>query len=345
MDIVRFNEGHYQRKARDLGHALRRIEAAEGLPRALATLERLHVDLGFITGDAAQIPRRVLVDPGNPRRHLVAQVNLARAGRPGAASAEPRSRPGVPCALCPRDLMRLHRYREFGYDLALAGPDRWRVYPNPFPAFPRHGVVVTEEHLSQEGVGSTPRATADALRAIAVPMLDLARRAPGFVVTFNSLGAGATQWHRHLQLFERPQGRRFPLEAATLGLTPSARGTPVGDEHPVRALWFSGGVPEVLAHALEWVQGWHEAWARPDRPLAANLIATDDGAAGVQLYVVPRTRGAAPVGPLSGVPGCVEVLGELVLQTDAERELVDSGRLDHAAAWSLLSRIETPGLD
>ena len=292
------------------------------------------------------VQRWTLVDPQRPQRRLHARYVPRRALRPGAGAAAPAPQKGAPCALCGRDLLRIHHYREFGYSLDLAGPLRWIAYPNPYPAMPRHGVVVTDEHLPQDWIAAAPMASLATLRTIVAPMLDIAERLPGFVVGFNGIGAGATQWHRHLQVFERPSpGHVFPLEQAARDVAPAAQGALIHGTHPVTAMRFSGPATTVVDTTLAWVRGWLERHTSAAESLTANLIAlADHSAGGCHLFFVPRARQGWRPAPFGGVPGCIEMLGELIVVDEAGRKLLDEGQLDHAAASQWLATVQTPGL-
>ena len=47
---------------------------------------------------------------------------------------------------------------------------------------------------------------------------------------------------------------------------------------------------------------------------------------------------------LSGRAASLEVLGELVLSSTQERDLLNSGQLTYEKAWGILAALETPGL-
>jgi hypothetical protein len=159
-------------------------------------------------------------------------------------------------------------------------------------------------------------------------------------------GAGATQPHLHLQFFQRP-GYAFPLEEAAACTDPSSRsqGTPVAAHHPVLAMYFQGSRETVVTSATRWVTRWLDEHKRIGPTPAANIIATcDDETGECNLFLVPRFKLFERVPMLSGRAASLEVLGELVLSSTQERDLLHSGQLSYEKAWGILATLATPGL-
>ena len=351
MNMAGFNVTQYERTSRELNKLLRRIESSEGLSVAIKTLERQQCDMAFIQHDPRTIPRWPLIDPADPQRRLSAQFNPHRARRPTAGAVVEQARRDVGCALCRRHLMCQQHYREFGFGLVLAGGTAWAAWMNPFPLMPSHFILASEEHLPQAWIADSPGMSGRNLTELLASLLDALGRLPGFVGFHNSPGAGASQPHLHLQLFERPAaGCVFPLEQAAESTDESERegerGTLIAGDYPVSAMCFRGKRDAVIEAATDWAVGWLDQHRSTMPSLSANIIASaDENQAGTfRLFVVPRSKLFERVPMLSGMPASLEILGELVLSSESERQLLDTGQLNYHSAWQMLAAVDTPGL-
>lgn len=353
MNFGDFNLRHYKRMSRDLNARLRRIEAADGLPAALAALESQQRDWGFVQSDPHAILRWPLVDPADPSVRLNAQYNPARAKRPGAGAAPPAGMTGhgrreTLCQLCPKDVPALQHYRELGYELAGLA-EEWIVWMNPYPLMPAHATLATREHQPQAWICAVPAQSRARLEWLLGDLLGVLARLPGFVGFHNGPGAGASQPHMHLQLFERPKGEVFPLEAAgelAARTKESSVTSLVADGYPVRAVQFRGTRDDVVRACGGWVEQWLTRNVRIAAALSANIIASAEypGNDRFRVFLIPRSKLFERVPVLAGMPASLEILGELVLSSEAEKSLLDSGKLDYHAARHILASVDTPGL-
>ncbi len=345
MSMTSFNATQHSRTARDLNRKLRELESASGMPAAIHALEQQQTELGFIRADTSSIERWHLIDPAHPGRRLSVQFNPQRSLRPMATHGY-RARQDGGCALCAHARVASQHYRQFGYELALGMNRCWLAWMNPYPLFQAHFVAATQDHEIQDWIVKCPNASTEKLSEILDVLLTLTARLPGFVGFHNSPGAGATQPHLHLQLFERP-GFRFALEEAAACTDPKERGTgtPVAQHHPVPTMYFQGTRATVTSAATGWVGNWLESHRDAISTLAANIIASFDVSTGMyDLYFTPRSRMFERVPMLSGRAASLEVLGELVLSSAQERDLLNSGQLTYERAWSMLAALDTPGM-
>ena len=135
------------------------------------------------------------------------------------------------------------------------------------------------------------------------------------------------------------------LEQQQRDPTSRGKGTPVAAHHPVPTMYFQGSRDTVIGSVKAWVTNWLDAHRHITSTLAANIIATCDAASGdCNVFFVPRSKLFERVPMLSGRAASLEVLGELVLSSTQERDLLNSGQLTYEKAWGILAALETPGL-
>ncbi len=294
-------------------------------PRELcASICQWHRANGFLDDDRRSRRRHVSA-PGSPARHFVLQVNPEREKRHGGAGHPTPLRPWVHggCFLCAPNIVDQQRGRELGWPLATEGA-RHLVYPSPFPLTDNHCIAVSPSHTPQGwDVGGAPRLVRDIVR--------LAEAMPGTIVAWNGPASGATlPCHRHFHVLARPTSgdRMYPLERAT----PAPKnGSVVVPGYPVAIAVARGRPDEVLAAMTPLVTRWAEAgeWA------TGNLMAT---VAPEQTQKSAPARGSEPEVVLYFVPrhatdqpesahaiAALELLGEIVIQTEADRTRLASG--------------------
>jgi UDPglucose--hexose-1-phosphate uridylyltransferase len=210
----------------DIQRLLQEVHRSSGLPAALDCLYAFQLRTGYITRQKLEeVERLSFPDPETGLSFRI-QVNYARTrysptagagspepGRaaPGAESSGkptepagramkegaeqlPRNRPSPPCLLCKENVGRPGKEGLRIYEFPLdARGRRYFVQLTPFPLFPRHFVLISNEHRPQKIDGQT------------VPdMLSFLRSAPGYTVCSNS----DVEWagssildHLHFQVF------------------------------------------------------------------------------------------------------------------------------------------------
>jgi hypothetical protein len=211
-------------------------------------------------------------------------------------------------------------------------------YANPFPLMPGHLTVATREHVPQgwstSGIGGAPT-----LSALVTQLLILGEHLPGFVVFFNGPDAGASiPGHFHFQMFKRTAAHdAFPLERWPR----SEDGTsPTLMDYPLTIASFDGSRAHIVAQASQWIVTWAERYGT-HAALSANLIAMHtDGR--LRLFVAPRHRSYSQAPGFAGLVGGLEILGELVLSTEQEKQSLDLGHFDYERVSSVLAAVEPP---
>ena len=356
MTTDRVTDKAYEAAWSALRRRLQGLEfGAGGLPAALAALERQQHAAGFINDDLAAVEHSVFSDPADPRRVFRAQYNPRRALRfAGAGRSDPPA--GVQpihdgCFLCRENIRWQQEGRQLGYEIALAGVP-YIAWMNPFPLLPGHVVVASATHRAQAWIfGPEGPARAGGLLA---SLLDFADRTPGHLGYFNGVGSGASiPGHLHFHFCRRPgDGMRFPLELAADRTAPADGAPGVIEDYPLTGVFWRGAREAVLAAALSWLQDWAARNAHRLDRLTANLIATKARAgAALSLYFVPRLRPDATTAGHAGHAGRaeriggLEVLGEFVFSTPAEKRLLDEGAIDYATIEAWLARVRTPLFD
>lgn len=206
---------------------------------------------------------------------------------------------------------------------------RYKVWANPFPLKEAHFTIATEEHKPQSWTNDPQRGSS--LREMLDDLIELAHQLPDFLVFYNGDGAGASlPHHRHFQCFPRDDREPFPLEKAAHQLAIIGQGVHVYD-YPITALHFCG-TEDARKTFVDTVNRWSSAWTAVSGPdaVSANIMATveetpDHPGHPFHLYFVPRNRLYSRGPGMTGQVGGLEVLGELVFSTEAEKERLDAG--------------------
>jgi diadenosine tetraphosphate (Ap4A) HIT family hydrolase len=331
----------------ELNLRLREMEAGSGgLAAVLAELEIHQRETGFIKDDLAGVERHVFRHPENPDRFFRVQYNPKRALRfNGSGVATPpagATHVNGGCFLCRENIRWQQQDAQVGFEIRTTG-DEYHAWMNPFPLLPNHVVVAAHEHVTQEwdmdGTGGVD------LARLLFDLCGTAKRIPGHVGFYNGFEAGASiPGHLHFQFFRRPEGDpAFPLEswafeAPAVGHAPMwARGYPL----PV-ARW-QGDVGEVVDEATAWIKRWVDGNRSRIDGLSSNFIAAANGHEGaVALYFVPRDRAKPRWSAVDGLVGGLEILGELVVSSDASRTLLNSGVIDYFYVENALASVRTP---
>jgi hypothetical protein len=179
--------------------------------------------------------------------------------------------------------------------------------------------------------------------------LFFARHLPGFVGFYNGEGAGATiPWHFHFQFFKRPEGQIFPLEAAARTATAGHDSRPplVIRKYPIKAIYFSGTEREIVTRAAAWAEHWTDFYER-NPALSANIIVVRDklNPEHFHLYFVPRNKHFSHAPGIAGLVGGLEIIGEFVFSTEAEKQQLVSGQIDYSTLVRVLAGVEAPGVE
>lgn len=343
MNVTSYNQNSYLERWRDLNGALEDIRLRRGLSEALDVLVAQQLDAGFIEDDLKAVRRFRIRDRHAPNREFTVQFNPRRAARHGGAGrALPP--PGVHavnggCFLCSQNVAWQQRGLEVGFDLRLGNTD-YCCYANPFPLMPVHVTVATREHVPQGWAGAS-RSHSPSLETLVEHVLSLADQLPGFVVFFNGPDAGASiPAHFHFQAFRRPAAQdALPLEQWHHTARPGELTVP---GYPLTVACFEGDAADVVAPAAAWIQSAERVIGASDAA-SANLIATRTGDR-VRLFVAPRHRAFAFAPGFAGLVGGLEILGEIVLTTEREKELLDAGQFTYERIAGILAAVEPPGL-
>lgn len=346
-----WNRSRYTAALEDLNRVLREIEVRDGLGAALAALEAQQLDLGFIQDELREVVRYRLADSLAPARFFTAQVNPRRAKRfEGAGRITPPH--GVHwvhggCALCPENIRLQQRQIQFPMEISTAH-GRYHALASPFPLMPAHFTMAAAEHSPQSWMDGDDGLALSSFGRVVGDLLELAGRLPGFVGWHSDVGAGATiAQHFHFQICRRPDGyTEFPLERAAREACDGVSGVPVRD-YPVAVLYFRGSRETVVAEAGAWVARWLKHCAHMRQSLSANLIAMADTSDRnvFHFYFAPRNRLFPFVPGLKGQPASLEILGELVFTSDAERAHLEEGAVDFQHVSRVLQAIDGPGVE
>jgi diadenosine tetraphosphate (Ap4A) HIT family hydrolase len=333
----------------DLNTRLRETETGTGgLTAVLAELEVHQRETGFIKDDLASVARHVFRHPDDPDRFFRVQYNPNRALRfDGSGISTPPA--GVAhvnggCFLCRENVRWQQQHAQVGFEITLTG-DKYHAWMNPFPLLPNHVVVAAHEHVSQEwdmrGAGGVD------LARLLMDLCGTAMRIPGHVGFYNGVDAGASiPGHLHFQFFRRPEEDPvFPLESWAFE-APSIDDMPAwARDFPLPVARWQGGVGEVVGKATAWVRRWADANRNRIDSLSSNFIAAADGHEGaVSLYFAPRDRAKPRWNGVDGLVGGLEILGELVLSSDDNRKLLDSGAIDYFYVENALASVRAPFL-
>lgn len=328
------------------------LSTLPSLPEKLKALNRHQLATGFIKDDLKSVTRCRLVDP-DPQRthHFLVQYNPRRAQRESAAP-RPIPPPNVEsinggCFLCPDNIWWQQYGLEISFDVLL-NERKYKAWANPFPLKESHFTVATVEHRPQSWTNASEETSG--LREMLEDLIELADQVPDFLVFYNGAGAGASlPYHRHFQCFPRDDREPFPLEKTAQQRLSVGRGVHVSD-YPITALHFCGTVAAKKAF-VETVDNWTSAWTNVTGPdaVSANIIATVEAIPEhpghpFHLYFVHRNRLYSRGPGMTGQVGGLEVLGELVFSTEAEKERLDAGLVNYDYARRVLAAVEAPGV-
>ncbi len=245
------------------------------------------------------------------------------------------------CFLCDENIAWQQRGLELGFDIAI-GDNPYCCYANPFPLMPAHITVATPAHVSQ-GWSTDGAGGCHTLPVLVSHLLMLAEQLPAFVVFFNGPDAGASiPAHFHFQLFKRiPAHDAFPLESSPHRVRASGDAGPTIKEYPMTVACFDGSRDSIVERASQWMLAFASDYGHADA-LSVNLIGTFAHGR-LQLYVAPRHRAYSYAPGFVGLVGGLEILGELVLSTEQEKQSLDQGHFTYENVSAVLAAVEPPG--
>jgi len=338
----------YDRSWSELNERLREAETGGGLTAALAELERHQRDNGFIRDDLSDLQRHTYHHPTDPVLTFRIQYNPKRALRFSGAglSTPPDNTESLNngCFLCRQNIRWQQHQLQVGFEVKLTG-DAYNALMNPFPLFPNHVVFAATEHIPQAWPMTKKANGGRKLPVLLRDLCELASRLPGHVAFYNGVDAGASiPGHLHFQVMRRLYTEPlFPLEQQVFELPHEDGGPEMAVDYPVEVALWRGSVARVADDASRWVASWAERNRSRIDMLSCNFIAAGHVADGdISLYFVPRLRARARWNGNHGLVGGLELLGELVLSTDEERGLLDSGLIDYGFVENALRSVRTP---
>lgn len=353
VNLSEFNKKKYDEQWAELNVVLNNAMSADGLPAALGLLEEQQSDIGFIQDDLKAVERYRVCDPHDHSRVFTVQFNPRRALRHlGAGRAVPPrnvERLHNDCFLDPENIRWQQRGIEMGFEIESTIGTPYIVWMNPFPLMPTHTTIATKHHLPQSWLSQDPGKQSARIREVLTDLLFFARQLPGFVGFYNGEGAGATiPGHFHFQFFKRPEGQIFPLEAAARAAIAGHDSRPplVIRKYPIKAIYFSGSEQEIVKRAAAWAEHWTESYER-NPALSANIVVVRErhDRERFHLYFVPRNKHFSHAPGIAGLVGGLEILGEFVFSTEAEKQQLQSGHIDYGTLVRVLAGVEAPGVE
>ncbi len=334
----------FERAWSDLNLRLKEVELGAGLPAALIALEARDRDSGFLKDTLQPVERHTFSHPDDPARHYRVQYNPRRALRSTAPlqdHANPLQRNGS-CVLCRENIQWQQKGLQLGYRVE-TGERGYFALMNPFPLLPAHTNFASTEHRPQDWRFRNESGLDAA--ALICDLVKLADRMPGHLGFYNGVGAGASiPGHLHYQFVMRPQGEgEFPLEIAARNAGGGKGGPGFVEQYPLEVAVWKGDADDVAARASDWIVLWAERNRERLDGLTSNLIASRDLNSGnLVFYFVPRDRAKSRPGSFSSLAGVLEVLGEIVLSTRAEKAQLDAGLINYLTLETALASLHTP---
>lgn len=346
MDASNYNRKSYLQRRQQLNVVLDGIRRRHGLGAALEALVAQQRDAGFIEDDLKTVRRYRICHPADRSRSFSLQYNPRRAMRHGGAG---RSLPPVGtaavnggCFLCDENVAWQQRGLEIGFDIAINDVS-YCCYANPFPLMPAHVTVASKAHVAQ-GWSAAGTERSPALQVLVSHLLTLAEQLPAFVVFFNGPDAGASiPAHFHFQLFKRiPAHDAFPLERSPRRPNVGGDADLMLKDYPITVACFDGPHDRIVERASRWMPAFASEYGNAEA-LSVNLMAMHtDGR--LRLYAAPRHRSYSYAPGFAGLVGGLEILGELVLSTEQEKQSLDLGHFSYESVSAVLAAVEPPGV-
>ena len=336
----------YETEWANLNNKLRDIEKFHGgLGAALYELEIHQRESGFIKDDPEGIERVVFSHPEDKNYTLRAQINPRRAKRHDGSRALT-----IPmghgcrndgCFLCAENIKWQQQRRQIGFEIT-ASRGRYNALMNPFPLLPNHVVVASKNHTPQEFSLLAHKTGAKGLEEVLEDLCQLALRLPNHIGFYNGVGAGASiPGHFHFQFFHRASELpSFPIEERDFTKAKTGDDPEFILGYPINVLRWQGDPEKVVSNSLLWISNWIKSETKPNKRLSTNFIATAGlSREEITLYFVPRNKNKQFWNGNRGIVGGLEVLGELVMASEDELALVESGMIDYHFIEKALSSV------
>ena len=319
-------------------------ELSGGLSAALLELENHQRKSGFIVDDLREIQRFVFNHPTKDYSFRV-QLNPKRARRhDGTGISRPPQNEiylNSGCFLCRENIEWQQEGRQVGFEIKTQSGN-YNALMNPFPLMPNHVVLASQDHIPQEVKLLSENQQSKGLEELLEDLCELACRLPKHVGFYNGVGAGASiASHFHFQFFRRlPDIPNFPIEERSFTSSKDGRYPEFILDYPIDVLRWRGSISEVVSKACAWItQSIKESKIGKHR-LTSNFIATSSKLGeSVTLYFIPRDKEKQFWNGGKGIVGGLEILGELVMASDEERNLVEKGNIDYFFINTALSNV------
>ena len=328
-----------------LNTKLRRSEELSGgLSAALLELENHQRKSGFIVDDLREIQRFVFNHPSKDYSFRV-QLNPKRARRhDGTGISQPSQNETYlnnGCFLCRENIEWQQEGRQVGFEIKTQSGN-YNALMNPFPLMPNHVVLASQDHIPQEVNLLSNNQLGKGLEELLEDLCELACRLPKHVGFYNGVGAGASiASHFHFQFFRRlPDTPNFPIEERSFTSSKDGHDPEFIMDYPIDVLRWRGSVSEVVSNACAWITQSIKETKIGKHRLTSNFIATSSKLGeNVKLYFIPRDKEKQFWNGGKGIVGGLEILGELVMASDEERNLVEKGDIDYFFINTALSHV------
>jgi hypothetical protein len=337
---------NYETAWTNLNNKLREIERFHGgLSAALCELEIHQRETGFIKESLEGIERVVFSHPKEKNYTLRAQINPRRARRHDGSNAltlpKKHKFRNDGCFLCAENIKWQQQQRQIGFEIT-ASKGRYNALMNPFPLLPNHVVFASKDHIPQEFSLLSQKRGAKELEEVLEDLCQLAHRLPNHIGFYNGVGAGASiPGHFHFQFFHRaPESPSFPIEEREFTTAKNGDDPEFILGYPINILRWQGDLGKVVSNAACWISNWIKSEIEPNQHLSTNFIATaGPSQEEITLYFVPRNKNKQFWNGNRGIVGGLEVLGELVMASEDELAMVESGMLDYNFIEKALSTV------
>jgi diadenosine tetraphosphate (Ap4A) HIT family hydrolase len=286
-------------------------------------------------------------------RALRLHLNLGRAARhAGVGGDRPVQLPSTAtceaagCNICPTTMAVKSGYTQM-FLVHEVNTKNVRVMANPFPLAEGHLTVASMKHEPQSWGPRGADATHQRIERTVLDVYLVANELPESLVMFNGEDAGATiPHHYHLHVMRHRQEDLYPLQIAALEAARShtmrliidpSSGSIIEyvDNGKIYPLAFARAVGLAGARALAEML---KRWVDLVPSATANLIAIREQG-DVAMYLVPRDRRFNRAPGMEGVPGGLEMLGEIVLTTPEQVDRIARNEYSYEVLWRMLRSV------
>ena len=322
------------------------------LPHQVFCLHAQADRTGFPQTERPARRRYRYVDPSG-KRSLVVDLNLSRAerragvgGRHAAPATKVKPSEGADCFLCPTTIAFRSNFRQL-YVLVTVNGQPYLCLVNPFPLGDQHTTIASAAHEPQSwGPPGTPGRDEQIARRV-LDLYGVARDLPETLVMYNGLDSGATlPEHLHFHAIRRSPEDRLPIQQAadealqsgTVQLRMHAASgsfVEIVDDSDVFPLAFARGIGLDGARAIA---GLLQRWVDLVPDASANLLAVREQEE-IAIYFVPRVRRFSRAPGMEGIPGSLEVAGEVVFSSPDEAARLARNEIAYETLWGMLRSI------